>query len=160
MITEFVCRVDYLSGYGGTHSCRKLSSCYRALAFTLSLDLLLCGQVWIVWTRCRMLVIVFDWWSLLIFLQNRTRRLGWTLKILVLFLLPVPLILWPVVTIIGSILGGIGYGFFAPLIATFEAAGENVTEKFYHCFLVILCLSLRFLSFFNCIVENWYCLWW
>lgn len=52
--------------------------------------------------------------------------------------LPVPLILLPIVAIIGSVLGGIGYGFFAPLIATFEAVGENVKEKFYHCFTVSL----------------------
>ncbi|GER48261.1 membrane protein [Striga asiatica] len=64
----------------------------------------------------------------------KTKRLGWILKILALFLLPVPLILWPVIAIVGSILGGIGYGFFAPLIATFEAVGENVTDKWYHCF--------------------------
>ncbi|XP_073147040.1 uncharacterized membrane protein At3g27390 isoform X2 [Henckelia pumila] len=38
-------------------------------------------------------------------------------------------------TYTGSILGGIGYGFFAPLIATFEAVGERVTDKWKHCFL-------------------------
>ncbi|KAL6561249.1 hypothetical protein OROMI_016850 [Orobanche minor] len=62
------------------------------------------------------------------------KRLGWILKVLALILLPVPFILWPVIAIIGSVLGGIGYGFFAPLIATFEAVGENVTDKWYHCF--------------------------
>ncbi|KAL8506909.1 hypothetical protein ACS0TY_017702 [Phlomoides rotata] len=64
----------------------------------------------------------------------KSKRLGWILKILVLFTLPVPLILWPIMTIIGSVLGGIGYGFFAPLIATFEAVGGTVTDKWYHCF--------------------------
>ncbi|KAL3624633.1 hypothetical protein CASFOL_031301 [Castilleja foliolosa] len=64
----------------------------------------------------------------------KSKRLGWILMILVLVLLPVPLILWPVTAIIGSVLGGIAYGFFAPLIATFEAVGENVTDKCYHCF--------------------------
>ncbi|CAK7349161.1 unnamed protein product [Dovyalis caffra] len=64
----------------------------------------------------------------------RTKRLGLVLKIVVLLLLPVPSILWPVIGIIGSLLGGIGYGFFAPLLATFEAVGENVKDKFYHCF--------------------------
>ncbi|GMG98766.1 hypothetical protein Nepgr_000606 [Nepenthes gracilis] len=63
-----------------------------------------------------------------------TKRFGMALKILILLLLPVPLILWPIVGIAGSILGGIGYGYFAPLIATFEAVGENVADKFYHCF--------------------------
>ncbi|XP_027170230.1 uncharacterized membrane protein At3g27390 isoform X1 [Coffea eugenioides] len=65
---------------------------------------------------------------------GKSKRLGWVLKIVVLMTLPVPLVLWPIVAIIGSLLGGIGYGFFAPLIATFEAVGKNVTEKFYHCF--------------------------
>lgn len=48
--------------------------------------------------------------------------------------LPVPLTLWPLVAIIGSLIGGIGYGLFAPLIATFEAVGHNPRDKFYHCF--------------------------
>ncbi|KAL3849114.1 hypothetical protein ACJIZ3_010996 [Penstemon smallii] len=65
----------------------------------------------------------------------KSKRVGWILKIVVLFLLPVPLILWPFIAIVGSILGGIGYGFFAPLIATFEAVGVDVTDKWYHCFL-------------------------
>ncbi|PKI41075.1 hypothetical protein CRG98_038603, partial [Punica granatum] len=64
----------------------------------------------------------------------RTKRLGLILKVLVLLLLPVPLVLWPVVGILGSLLGAVGYGVFPPLIATFEAVGENVTDKFYHCF--------------------------
>ncbi|CAN1315910.1 Uncharacterized membrane protein At3g27390 [Linum perenne] len=64
----------------------------------------------------------------------RTKRLGLVLKIVVMLLLPVPLVLWPPVGIVGSLLGGIGYGFFAPLLATFEAVGENVKDKFYHCF--------------------------
>lgn len=58
-----------------------------------------------------------------------------------LLLLPVPLVLWPVIGIGGSLLGGIGYGFFAPLLATFEAVGENVKDKLYHCFAVSLSLS-------------------
>ncbi|XP_015578083.1 uncharacterized membrane protein At3g27390 isoform X2 [Ricinus communis] len=70
----------------------------------------------------------------------RTKRLGLVLKILVLLLLPLPLILWPVIGIVASLLGGFGYGFFAPLIATFEAVGQNVRDKCYHCF-VDGCLS-------------------
>ncbi|KAK3034026.1 hypothetical protein RJ639_033311 [Escallonia herrerae] len=70
----------------------------------------------------------------------KTKGLGWVLKILVLVLLPVPLVLLPIIAIVGSILGAIGYGFLAPLIATFEAVGVNVTDKFFHCF-VDGCLS-------------------
>ncbi|WJX33190.1 hypothetical protein P8452_21424 [Trifolium repens] len=65
----------------------------------------------------------------------RTKRFGLVLKVVVLICLPVPLLLWPVVGIVGSFLGGIGYGFFAPLLATFEGVGENVKDKFYHCFI-------------------------
>ncbi|MBA0579421.1 uncharacterized membrane protein At3g27390 isoform X1 [Gossypium raimondii] len=64
----------------------------------------------------------------------RTKRLGLALKIVVLVSLIVPLGLWPVVAVAGSILGGIGYGVFAPLIATFQAAGQNAIDKCYHCF--------------------------
>lgn len=64
----------------------------------------------------------------------RTKKLGMILKILVLLSLPGPLFLWPIVGILGSFLGAIGFGFFAPLLATFEAVGANVADKFYHCF--------------------------
>ncbi|ESQ33248.1 hypothetical protein EUTSA_v10004271mg [Eutrema salsugineum] len=64
----------------------------------------------------------------------RTKRIGVVLKTVALILFPVPLLLWPVAGIAGSLLGGIAYGFFTPLMATFEAVGESVTSKCYHCF--------------------------
>ncbi|XP_027932711.1 uncharacterized membrane protein At3g27390 [Vigna unguiculata] len=66
----------------------------------------------------------------------RTNRFGLVFKVVVLMCLPVPLLLWPTVGIVGSLLGGIGYGFFSPLLATFQAVGkgENVSKKIYHCF--------------------------
>ncbi|XP_020082943.1 uncharacterized membrane protein At3g27390 [Ananas comosus] len=64
----------------------------------------------------------------------KTKRIGLVLKILLLITLPVPLLLWPVFGILGSLLVGIGYGYFTPLIATFEAVGEDVLDKFSHCF--------------------------
>ncbi|KAJ8491109.1 hypothetical protein OPV22_012830 [Ensete ventricosum] len=64
----------------------------------------------------------------------KTKRLGLVLKIFLLVMLPLPLILWPILGILGSLVVGIGYGFFAPLIATFEAVGEGIINKFYHCF--------------------------
>ncbi|XP_041004179.1 uncharacterized membrane protein At3g27390 [Juglans microcarpa x Juglans regia] len=64
----------------------------------------------------------------------KTKKLGPVLKSVVLVSLPVPLVLWPISGIVGSLLGGVAYGFFAPLLATFEAVGGNVTDKFYHCF--------------------------
>nr|ABE66061.1 unknown [Arabidopsis thaliana] len=64
----------------------------------------------------------------------RTKRIGLVLKTLALVLFPLPLLLWPVAGIVGSLFGGIAYGFFTPLMATFEAVGESVTSKCYHCF--------------------------
>lgn len=74
----------------------------------------------------------------------RTKRLGLVLKTVVLVFLPLPLILWPAVGFVGSLLGGIGYGFFVPLIATFEAVGAGVTDKLYHCLTVssIFCVGI------------------
>ncbi|KAK6918706.1 hypothetical protein RJ641_017128 [Dillenia turbinata] len=65
----------------------------------------------------------------------KTKRLGLLLKIVVLVLLPFPLLLWPVCGIAASLLGAVGYGLVYPLIATFEAVGENAADKYYHCFL-------------------------
>ncbi|KAF6164051.1 hypothetical protein GIB67_037817 [Kingdonia uniflora] len=65
----------------------------------------------------------------------KTKRLGLTLKILLLVSLPLPLILWPVIGIPGSLLVGLGYGIFTPLKATFEASGEKVMDKFKNYFL-------------------------
>ncbi|KAJ3694720.1 hypothetical protein LUZ60_000097 [Juncus effusus] len=67
----------------------------------------------------------------------KTKRIGLVLKILSLIFLPVPLVLWPIFGIFGSLLIGIGYGFFAPLIATFEAVGTGFIDKLVNYFLVI-----------------------
>lgn len=87
----------------------------------------------------------------------RTKKLGIILKTVVLVFLPLPLILWPVVGIVGSLLGGIGYGFFVPLIATFEAVGAGVTDKLYHCLAVSSFFCFRIMvkvSFFLRYVKN------
>lgn len=139
----------------------KFSYSNWPLACTLYLDLLLCSKVYsshapicmIVLTNIDFLCMIFS----LSFIfcpclfatfdvhgNFRSKKLGLVLKILVLAALPVPLILWPVIGILGSILGGVGYGFFSPLLATFEAAGENFSDKFYHCFAVCFFSTLFF----------------
>ncbi|KAF0904315.1 hypothetical protein E2562_033283, partial [Oryza meyeriana var. granulata] len=65
----------------------------------------------------------------------KTERIGLVLKILAAILLPFLLLLLPVLAIAGSLLGGIGYGVFVPLMSTFEAGGEGVADKLSHCFL-------------------------
>ena len=83
--------------------------------------------------------------------DNRTNRFGLVFKLVVLMCLPIPLLLWPIVGIVGSLLGGIGYGFFAPLLATFQAVGkgENVNQKFHHCFIVSVNFCLCNVSFYS-----------
>lgn len=62
--------------------------------------------------------------------------LGPFLKILLCIFIFVLLVLWPIVGIVGSILGGAAYGLLSPLIATFNAVGEGKTNQFIHCMLV------------------------
>ncbi|XP_022934971.1 uncharacterized membrane protein At3g27390-like isoform X2 [Cucurbita moschata] len=63
------------------------------------------------------------------------KQLGPVLKFVLCFgALPVPLILWPVVGIAASFIGGAAYGFFSPILATFDAVGESKNNQFFHCF--------------------------
>ncbi|MQM19009.1 hypothetical protein Taro_052010 [Colocasia esculenta] len=64
----------------------------------------------------------------------KTKRLGLVLKMVVLLILPVPVVSLPILGILGSLLLGVGYGYITPLFATFEAVGEEVIDKLYHCF--------------------------
>jgi len=54
-----------------------------------------------------------------------TGRLGWKIKIIFLFSLLVPLLIWPPFAVIGSIIGGFFFGLFRPMIETFKS-GENI----------------------------------
>ncbi|KAK1275659.1 hypothetical protein QJS04_geneDACA016082 [Acorus gramineus] len=64
----------------------------------------------------------------------KTKKYGVMLKIVTLFGLLVPLLVWPVFGLIGSVLAGLGYGVISPLMATFEAVEEGVENKFKKCF--------------------------
>ncbi|KGN58220.1 uncharacterized membrane protein At3g27390 [Cucumis sativus] len=62
------------------------------------------------------------------------KHLGPVLKFVLCFgALPIPLILWPVVSIVASIIGGAAYGFFSPVLATFDAVGESKDNQLFHC---------------------------
>lgn len=78
---------------------------------------------------------------MLISLMDRAKQLGPVLKFVIcICVLPVLLILWPVFGIIGSIVGGAAYGFFQPVLATFEAVGEGKSDTCYHC--IVVCLKI------------------
>ncbi|XP_068665696.1 uncharacterized membrane protein At3g27390-like isoform X2 [Aristolochia californica] len=63
----------------------------------------------------------------------RTKLLGPLLKLVMCIVVSVLLIIWPLFGITASILGGAAYGFFAPLVATFDAVGEGKSNEFIHC---------------------------
>ncbi|CAI9111171.1 OLC1v1011332C1 [Oldenlandia corymbosa var. corymbosa] len=62
-----------------------------------------------------------------------TKKLGPVLKLVSCLLVIALLIIWPAVGIVSSILGGAAYGFFAPMMGTFQAVGEGKTNQFFHC---------------------------
>lgn len=66
-------------------------------------------------------------------LHARAKQVGPVLKLVLCPLIFVVLILWPVVGIVSSIVGGAAYGFLSPVFATFDAVGEGKEDEFYHC---------------------------
>jgi len=72
------------------------------------------------------------------------------LKSFLILLLPIPLLLWPIGAGVGSVLVGFGYGVGQPMVATFEAVGENRENKFYHTFVV----SSIWFGIFSCLEPS------
>lgn len=68
---------------------------------------------------------------------NRTNRFDAPLKAALLFGLPALFGIWLCLSLAGSVLVGVGYGFFAPWISAFEAfRHDDEFNKFVHCALV------------------------
>ncbi|CAA7055206.1 unnamed protein product [Microthlaspi erraticum] len=65
---------------------------------------------------------------------SSAKQLGPILKIFLCLCIPLSIIVWLVVSIIGSILGGAIYGFLSPIFATFDAVGEGKSNPLFHCF--------------------------
>lgn len=138
----FLCSHNNRSYCSSNHSPWKFICHNRALDCTFFVDLLLCCKVCCYSSTNFLIVISNIFCASLVPPLNglifgfRSKKLGLVLKILVLVSLPVPLILWPVFGIIGSLLGGVGYGVFTPLAATLTATGMNIIDKLYHCLIV------------------------
>ncbi|KAL0662477.1 hypothetical protein Bca4012_099314 [Brassica carinata] len=65
---------------------------------------------------------------------SSAKQLGPILKLFLCLCLPLGIILWVVVSIVGSVLGGAVYGFLSPIFATFDAVGEGKSNPLFHCF--------------------------
>lgn len=74
---------------------------------------------------------VHCFWTYLCIL--RTNKFGPVLKLVLCICIAAPLLLWPPVGILASIIGGAAYGLFSPIFATFDAISEGNTDKFFHC---------------------------
>ncbi|KAI4386691.1 hypothetical protein MLD38_004602 [Melastoma candidum] len=61
-------------------------------------------------------------------------RIDIPIKVAILLGLPALFAIWLGLSLAGSVLVGVGYGFFTPWVSTFEAfRHDNKSNKFYHC---------------------------
>ncbi|KAL6347915.1 hypothetical protein AAG906_037644 [Vitis piasezkii] len=67
----------------------------------------------------------------------RTKKFDPYLKCLLILMVPIPIALWTVVGVVGSVIMGIGYGFICPVMDTFKAVsmeGVSLRKKLIRCF--------------------------
>ncbi|XP_034681293.1 uncharacterized membrane protein At3g27390-like isoform X3 [Vitis riparia] len=67
----------------------------------------------------------------------RTKKFDPYLKCLLILMVPIPIALWTVVGVVGSVIMGIGYGFICPVMDTFKAVsmeGVSLRTKLIRCF--------------------------
>lgn len=81
--------------------------------------------------------IILGLWPLHFFWTNysiiSSKQFGPVMKIALCLCISVVLILWPVIGIVGSVIGGAAYGFLAPMFATFKGVEEGMKNSFFHC---------------------------
>uniref|UniRef100_A0A7N0T374 Transmembrane protein n=1 Tax=Kalanchoe fedtschenkoi TaxID=63787 RepID=A0A7N0T374_KALFE len=90
-----------------------------------------CGDAAVVIGLCPVHLV----WS--IYCISRTEKFGPWMKCLMVLLVPLPIVLWMAVGVVGSVVMGIGYGFVWPVTETFNAVSKedaSVQAKILHCF--------------------------
>lgn len=89
-------------------------------------------------------------------MKNRTKKFDPYLKCLLILMVPIPIALWTVVGVVGSVIMGIGYGFICPVMDTFKAVsmeGVSLRTKLIRCFTVtfpLISLGIQFCSLIDC----------
>ncbi|XP_059647738.1 uncharacterized membrane protein At3g27390-like isoform X2 [Cornus florida] len=74
-------------------------------------------------------------WS--IYCIARTKKFGPYMKCLLILTVPIPIALWTIVGVVGSVIMGVGYGFVWPVMETFKAIskeGVSFPMKLIKCF--------------------------
>ncbi|GFS39976.1 hypothetical protein Acr_00g0065930 [Actinidia rufa] len=74
-------------------------------------------------------------WS--IYCIARRKTFGPWMKSLLILTVPLPIALWTIVVVVGSVIMGIGYGFIWPVMETFRTVskeGDSVPSKLIRCF--------------------------
>ncbi|KAA8548175.1 hypothetical protein F0562_004564 [Nyssa sinensis] len=128
---SFICFLPYFIGLLILGFIKGIIFCpLICLIMTIGNSAIILGlwPVHIVWTYYS---IVSDCFCISI--MTAAKQLGPVLKLVLCICIHVPLILWPLVGIVGSIIGGAAYGFLAPMFATFKAVGEGKTNEIFHC---------------------------
>ncbi|XP_015971401.1 uncharacterized membrane protein At3g27390 [Arachis duranensis] len=128
-----------------TGFCATLWSFIRFLPFFIGLlllgtikGILLCPLICLLMTVGNSAIILGLWPAHLVWTYYcvvSAKQLGAVLKLVIcISVLPVLLISWPIVGIVGSFVAGTAYGFLSPIFATFEAVDEGKEDKLFHCF--------------------------
>ncbi|KAF8410598.1 hypothetical protein HHK36_003130 [Tetracentron sinense] len=74
-------------------------------------------------------------WS--IYCIARTKKFGPYMKCFLILSVPIPIALWTVVGVVGSVIMGVGYAFVWPVMETFRAIskeGVSISTKLFRCF--------------------------
>ncbi|WOG96407.1 hypothetical protein DCAR_0415742 [Daucus carota subsp. sativus] len=98
--------------------------------------IILCPLICLIMTTGNSAIILGLWpvhclWTYYCILS--TKQFGIVLKLVLCICIIVPLLLWPLISIVGSIIGGAAFGLLSPIFATFDAVGEGKDDVFFHC---------------------------
>ena len=96
--------------------------------------------------------------SVCCFFNGSAKRLGPVMKLVVCVLITPVLAVWPVAVVVGSLLGGLAYGFLGPMFGTFKAVEEGKTDQFIHCITVSKLQKVNYILLLFHLLEQGFCM--